>query len=74
MQKLPYLPIVILFLTLMVISSGCLEPSIPLEDDATPYIVNFTFVKPSSTTFSKNQYIPIVIQQHLNPSVQGLLR
>ena len=49
-----------------VYSSGCFDP-IPAEDDATPYIVNITFSKPSSTTFLKNQYIPIEVRFDRNP-------
>ena len=68
MQKFSYLPIFTLFLTLTLGLTGCFEPPIPLEDDATPYIVNFTFVKPTSTTFSKNQSMPIEIRFDRNPS------
>lgn len=51
-----------------VCSSGCFDPIIPQEDDATPYIVSFTFSKPSATTFLKNQYIPIEVRFDRNPS------
>lgn len=68
MQKLRYLTIFTLLLTVVVSSSGCFEPPIPLEDDATPYIVNFTFVKPTATTFTKNQAIPIEVRFDRNPS------
>ena len=47
--------------------TSCFE-YVPEEDDATPYIVNFTFSKPSSTTATKNQYMPIEIRFDRNPS------
>lgn len=47
--------------------TGCID-FVPEEDDATPYIVNFTFTKPSSTIFTKNQYVPIEIRFDRNPS------
>ena len=56
-----------LFFTFAVGLTSCVEP-IPLEDDATPYIVNFTFSKPSLTTATKNQYVPIEIRFDRNPS------
>ena len=62
MQEFHYLSRITLFLMIGVYSTSCFDPTIPQEDDATPYIVNFTFSKPSSTTFLKNQYIPIEIR------------
>ena len=68
MHKFRYLPIYTLFLVLVLDLTGCFEPPIPLEDDATPYIVNFTFVKPTATAVSKNQSMPIEIRFDRNPS------
>ena len=68
MQEFHYFSRITLFLMLGVYSSGCFDPTIPQEDDATPYIVNFTLSKPTATTFSKNQYIPIEVRFVRNPS------
>ncbi len=67
MQKFHNLLITTLLLTFFVSLTSCFDP-IPAEDDATPYIVNFTFTKPSTTAFTKNQYIPIEIRFDRNPS------
>ena len=45
----------------------CFNP-VPLEDDATPYIVNVTFLKPTAATGTKNQPLPIEIRFDRNPS------
>ncbi len=66
-QKYKSTSVSTLFLILMLGSTSCTE-FIPLEDDATPYIVNFTFTKPTSPTTTKNQYMPIEIRFDRNPS------
>lgn len=45
----------------------CFNP-VPLEDDATPYIVNVTFLKPTAATGTKNHALPIEIRFDRNPS------
>ena len=67
LQKVNYLSITIFFLTFTVGLTSCFD-TMPQEDDATPYIVNFTFSKPTATTATKNQYIPIEIRFDRNPS------
>lgn len=67
MQKFIFSIITALFFTCAFGLTSCTDP-IPLEDDATPYIVNFTFSKPSLTTSAKNQYVPIEIRFDRNPS------
>lgn len=67
MQKFLFLKITALFFTFAVGLVSCFDP-IPQEDDATPYIVNFIFSKPSLTTVTKNQYVPIEIRFDRNPS------
>ena len=58
----------ILFFSFTIIGLTSCFDYVPEEDDATPYIVNFTFSKPSSTTATKNQYVPIEIRFDRNPS------
>ena len=67
MQKFIFLMLTALFFTCTVSLTSCIE-QIPLEDDATPYIVNFTFAKPTLTTYPKNQFVPIEIRFDRNPS------
>ena len=56
-----------LFLAFAISFTSCFD-YVPLEDDATPYIANFTFSKPSAATATKNQYMPIEIRFDRNPS------
>jgi hypothetical protein len=66
-RKVNHLSIPIFFLFFILGLTNC-NDFVPLEDDATPYIVNFTFSKPSATTATNNQYMPIDIRFDRNPS------
>jgi hypothetical protein len=63
-RKFIYLSILTLFSSSLTSCKGF----VPQEDDATPYIVNFTLSKPTSATAVKNQYMPIEIRFDRNPS------
>ena len=67
MQKFIFQLIAVFFFAFTVSLTSCFDP-VPAEDDATPYIVNFTFSKPSLTTATKNQFMPIDIRFDRNPA------
>ncbi|MBL7817251.1 MAG: hypothetical protein JNL70_19670 [Saprospiraceae bacterium] len=67
MQKVSFFTLATLFFTFTFSWVGCLD-YVPEEDDATPYIVNFTFSKPNGTVLPKKQPVPIEIRFDRTPS------